>query len=112
MKAHRVAYERAHGLLPKGLVIDHLCRNKACVNVEHLEAVTQRENQLRGVNTFAVINSQKTHCVHGHPFSGKNLRVARQRKKTYWQTVRQCRACDLARTMKRYWLQKAKEAVR
>ena len=46
--AHRVAYLRLHGPVPKGLEIDHLCRNRACVRVSHLEAVTHRENTLRG----------------------------------------------------------------
>lgn len=46
--AHRIAYEMLIGPIPEGLVIDHLCRNKSCVNPAHLEAVSQRENVLRG----------------------------------------------------------------
>lgn len=49
-RAHRVFYERAKGPIPKGLVIDHLCRNKRCVNPDHLEAVTQGENCRRGLS--------------------------------------------------------------
>ena len=52
VRAHRHAYERVNGPVPEGLVLDHLCRQKLCVNPEHLEAVTQRENLRRGVNTF------------------------------------------------------------
>lgn len=45
---HRYVYERLVGPIPTGLVIDHLCRNRACFNPDHLEPVTQRENCLRG----------------------------------------------------------------
>lgn len=50
IRPHRLAYELAKGPIPLGLVIDHLCRNKACCNPDHLEAVTQRENTMRGPN--------------------------------------------------------------
>lgn len=46
-RAHRIAYELWKGPIPAGLVIDHLCCNRACCNPAHLEAVTQRENVLR-----------------------------------------------------------------
>lgn len=45
--AHRVVYELANGPIPDGLEIDHLCRNRGCINPAHLEAVTHRENVLR-----------------------------------------------------------------
>lgn len=84
--AHRFAYELFHGLIPDGLVIDHLCRNTRCVNPDHLEAVTQRENCLRGVSVSA-INAAKTHCIHGHSFDDDN---------TYMppgSNQRMCRTC-------------------
>lgn len=71
-QSHRVAYELARGPIPEGRVLDHLCRNKACCNPDHLEAVTQKVNVLRG-ESFAARNAQKTHCLRGHPLSGDNL---------------------------------------
>ena len=62
---HRLAYEFAHGSIPAGLVIDHLCRNRACCNPEHLEAVTRRTNNLRGGHQLAVLH-RENRCRRGH----------------------------------------------
>lgn len=67
--AHRLSYEMHVGPIPEGLTIDHLCRVPLCVNPDHLEAVTQRENSLRGTGVSAV-NARKTHCPKGHPLDG------------------------------------------
>jgi hypothetical protein len=83
--AHRVFYERANGVIPDGLVLDHLCRNIRCVNPDHLEPVTSKENTLRGIGPTA-INAMKTHCPKGHLYSDGNLRLRRDR--------RYCMACD------------------
>jgi hypothetical protein len=69
--AHRVAYELWIGLIPEGLDIDHLCAVRHCVNPSHLEAVTHRENLLRG-SGFAAVNAAKTHCPHGHEYTPEN----------------------------------------
>jgi len=74
--AHRLAYETLVGPIPEGLVIDHLCRNRACVNVNHLEPVTQGVNALRGVGVMA-LNARKTHCKRGHEFTPENTRISK-----------------------------------
>ena len=74
--AHRIIYEECFGEIPDGLQIDHLCRNRGCVNPAHMEAVTQRENILRGEST-AALNSRKTHCKNGHQFDSKNTAIRR-----------------------------------
>lgn len=74
MLAHRYMYELHRVPIPGGLCLDHLCRNKICVNPKHLEAVTMKENAMRGVGP-ASINAKKTHCAKGHPYRGRNLRI-------------------------------------
>lgn len=71
VRAHRFAYELYRGKIRKGRVLDHLCRVRHCVNPEHLEVVTKRENAMRGESP-SVVNSRKTHCVLGHEFNRKN----------------------------------------
>ena len=63
---HRAMYEMFHGEIPAGHDIDHLCRNRACCNPMHLEAVTHRENMQRGAI------AKRTHCPHGHPYDEAN----------------------------------------
>lgn len=69
---HRRAYEQMNGPIPAGLVIDHLCRNTLCINPTHLEAVTNKENILRGYSEPAQ-NKRKTHCKWGHSLTPDNL---------------------------------------
>ena len=70
--AHNISYEMLKGPIPRGLELDHLCRNRACINPDHLEPVTRKTNILRGQG-LAAQNAQKTHCVNGHLLSGDNL---------------------------------------
>ena len=71
VRAHRVAYELFRGQIPAGLEVDHLCRNRQCVNPDHLEPVTRMENQRRGFSPSG-INHRKTHCIRGHEFTPEN----------------------------------------
>jgi hypothetical protein len=68
VKAHRFAYEQIIGPIPDGLHLDHLCRNRGCVNPSHVEPVTPGENVLRGVSIPA-LNARRTACALGHQFS-------------------------------------------
>lgn len=90
--AHRFAYTQFKGPIPDGLTIDHLCRNRNCVNPNHLEAVTVKVNVLRG-NTIQALNASKTHCKRGHEFTPEN---------TYNQPGggRMCKACHRMHSLK------------
>lgn len=74
VQAHRWSYEWYVGPIPEGFDIDHLCRVRACVNPDHLEAVTHRENVLRGIGPSA-IHAAQTHCIHGHEFTPENTKI-------------------------------------
>lgn len=92
--AHRVSFMLHKGQIPKGMVLDHLCRNGMCVNPDHLEVVTIGQNVLRGVGTSAT-NARKQHCKRGHLFTEENT----------WRQAdggRHCRQCTRERQARYY----------
>lgn len=66
--AHRFAWWLAFGDIPDGMVVNHKCKNRHCVNPQHLEVITSRENSLKDSVSPAAINSRKKHCPKGHPY--------------------------------------------
>lgn len=79
LRGHRFMFELLVGKISKGFEIDHLCRNRACVNPTHLEPVTGKENLRRGMSVPA-LNYRKVFCLRGHPLEGSNLSTRYDKK--------------------------------
>lgn len=92
--AHRFSYELHRGAIPDGLVTDHACRVRCCVNPHHLTLKSNRENILCGVGATA-LNARKTACKRGHSFSDRNT-IHRP------NGGRGCRACKEYRRQRQY----------
>lgn len=92
--AHRVTFELLKSKIPAGLVIDHLCRNTSCVNPEHLEAVSQKVNVLRGTSPVAK-GARKMKCKHGHKYTPENTRMFRRRDGREYRRCVLCRRAGL-----------------
>lgn len=97
--AHKFMWELKKGKVPKGLQLDHLCRVPNCINVDHLEVVTRKENILRGICPQAK-NARKTHCKRGHDLNGKfSVHSSRKDGGKY----RKCMECNRYITKRRYY---------
>lgn len=92
--AHQLSYRLFRGPVPDGLELDHLCRTPCCVNPDHLEPVTHKENCLRG-RSMCARNAVKTHCPAGHPYDERNTRFP-------IGGGRKCRKCHATRQNARY----------
>lgn len=90
-RAHIVSYEQLKGKIPSGLVLDHLCRNRSCVNPDHLEPVTIQENIRRGISPSA-LHALQTHCKNGHEFTQENTYFYPRKRGAIWRTCKKCTA--------------------
>jgi hypothetical protein len=102
IKAHRFSYQLFKDKIPQGLQINHLCKNTSCVNPNHLEVVSCRENLMKG-DTIAKQNAEKTHCKRGHEFNNKNTR--------FFKNERYCLPCHQELQRQYYISRKLKRGV-
>jgi len=108
--AHRWIYQYYYGEIPKGLFIDHVCRMKACVNIDHLRAVTPKQNAIENNVGPIAINALKTSCIHGHVFANDNVyipsnghRICRECAKNRMSVYRKEDPERFRKTSKKHW---------
>lgn len=85
VRAHNFAWDQVKEPIQRPLIPDHLCRVTSCVNPDHLEPVTVRENVVVRGTGITALNAVKTHCPRGHEYTPDNTRT--------WRGKRNCRAC-------------------
>ena len=96
IQAHRWAWEIVNGKIPNDKVIDHICRNKKCIAVDHLRIVTQQENVMAGLHNI----DNRSNCNQGHPFTKENIMIRKSGK-------RECSKCNTIRSRNNYHRVKA-----
>lgn len=103
-KAHRFSVYLVNGDIQNGMVVDHLCKNRACVNEKHLRVVTKSQNTLENSNSVGAKNKSKTTCKNGHTFD-----------KTYGikKIQRYCSICEnnKSKRLKKKWLKEANKVL-
>lgn len=105
--AHRLSYEEKYGTIPKGLQINHKCRNRACQNRDdHLETITQQENMRIGLSGFKRSLQQrlKTHCPQRHEYNEENTHI--------FKGKRYCRTCNRIKCTQYRHRKKLKEMMK
>lgn len=96
-RAHRVAYYIVFGEIPEKMVVDHICKNRSCVEIKHLRLVTAKENSLENSNSVGAINARKVFCKFGHKFDRQ------------YGKQRYCSVCQSEKTkrLRKKWLEEA-----
>jgi glutamate/tyrosine decarboxylase-like PLP-dependent enzyme len=110
--AHRVVYDHFVGIKHDHTVIDHICRNRKCVNPDHLREVTQAVNAMENSEGLAVKLKEKTHCKHGHEFTPENTLITK--RSVHGGEWRNCKECikriKRESAMRAYYRKKQKRA--
>lgn len=96
--AHRLVWVLCGNLIPSELVLDHICKNRGCVNPNHLRLVTLRQNTLENSDSISAKNLKRSGCKNGHPYTKSNL----QKTSKYRRCVK-CQKINEKNRRKRDW---------
>lgn len=109
--AHRISFMLFKGPIKNNYVIDHICKNRSCVNPDHLRQVTNNQNTLFNSDSPSALNKNKTHCKNGHEYNETNSRISIYKRKGY---IRETRVCKICKTDydKNYWLNTKKLKIK